>query len=114
MNAGNFEVGDVKGNGIAVGHGAHAAVNVGQPVRAQEALDRFDDLVRVLERHADELPEPGELRRPLALVRAELAGGSPDRFTLGSLLAAIGASVGGVAVIAEAVDRLQQAVVALF
>lgn len=114
MNSGNIRTGALTGNGIAIGHGTSADAQIGLPTRPQEAFNRCDDLMQLLEMHATDVPDTDELRRPLALIQAELSSDRPHRLTLSSLLAAIGASVGGVAVIAEAVDRLQQAVTAMF
>ncbi|MFI6514762.1 DUF5955 family protein [Spirillospora sp. NPDC050679] len=70
------------------------------------ALTGLARVERLLDEHADRVPEAGRARRDLADIREELEGDDPDPERMEGALGRLARRVAGVAVLAEAVQNL--------
>ncbi|WP_067475521.1 hypothetical protein [Actinomadura hibisca] len=70
------------------------------------ALAELTRVERLLDEHADQIPEVGRARRDLADVREELEGDDADTERVEGALGRLGRRVAGVTVLVEAVKNL--------
>lgn len=101
---GNIHVGDVAGQGIAIGHYARATFRAGaDPAELAQVTQKLAELSALIEKHADRLDDPATAREALAQVKQELRTPDPQPSRLKMLLSAITGAASGISTITTAV-----------
>jgi DNA repair ATPase RecN len=101
---GSFQVGDVTGQGIAIGHGARATFGAGvDPAELAQVTQKLAELSALLDKHADRLNDLATAREALAQVKQELQSTNPQPPRLKILLSEITGAASGISTITTAV-----------
>ena len=106
--------GTINAQAIAMGNRSTAIVTTtaaelarrGQP----EVAEALAELERALTEHAGQLSDGDQVLAATQTLAGEMAAEQPNKVTLNGILAGIASSVGSVAVLAEAVQRLHDVI----
>jgi hypothetical protein len=105
--SGPIAVGDVRGTGIAIGHGSSAAVTQMQPAAQAEAAALLEEIIRQLALHPDCAADPAGALECAEAAQSELRAPSPRWRMVGTLLKRVATGAAGVSALAEAVSKVQ-------
>jgi len=103
-----IQVGDVRGNGIVIGHGSSASVSQSKSSVESEAAVLLDDFIKLLGSYEVSIADVASVRESVAAAADEMSSPSPRWQVVRGLLRGIAPSIAGLSSLTEALTTFRR------